>query len=253
MKTSELLSAIRSVLLPRRDREPYPMRSSAYYGNLAVMAVVLLGSVIIYAVGTSAEGVSAQIRAAGTYASPVSLYALGALIALVVVRRSRVVVAPGVRSACQVVTGVAVLLLVGAVGPYLLPSGPDGVTLPAMLLWALFSFPLSLVALGAAYAFAWAPAKGDPLPEERPRGHQAERGEKNGRAAGRGPASAAAPRPVPEPRPAKRRSPEKAAAAARRAAEAEADPGRAAAKAAYLRRTGSSSGRAAGRRSSKRR
>ena len=63
--------------------------------------------------------------------------------------------------ACRAVSVLFLLTAALAIVPYLLPEGPGGVTLPAILLWWLFSIPVLVVALGFVYALSWAGVKDD--------------------------------------------------------------------------------------------
>ena len=137
------------------------MKRSVYLVNLIVIAVVLVGSIILYAVGQGDSTASPQLQAAGAYSSVVSLYALGALIGIIFFYRSKLRVWRGVLIACRAVSVLFLLTAALAIVPYLLPEGPGGVTLPAILLWWLFSIPVLVVALGFVYALSWAGVKDD--------------------------------------------------------------------------------------------
>lgn len=132
------------------------MKRSVYVANLIVTVVVLVGSIILYAVGQGDSSASRQLQAAGAYSSVVSLYALGALIGIIFFYRSKLRVRRGALIACRAVSVLFLLTAVLAIVPYLLPNGPEGVTLPAILLWWLFSIPVLVVALGFVYALSWA-------------------------------------------------------------------------------------------------
>ena len=133
----------------------YPMASSTYYKNLAVLSVLLVGSVILYAVGQGYSDAPAQLRAAGSYAMPVSIYLFGALIGIIFVRRSSMTVPAAVQSGCRAASLLVVMTLSAALVPYLSPQPPQGMTLPAVL-------SIVDIALGLAYAVAWAPVTGSP-------------------------------------------------------------------------------------------
>lgn len=138
----------------------YPMRGSVYYANLAVISVLLLGSVILYAVGQGGTDVPTQVRAAGAYALPVSIYLLGALIGIIFVRRASVTVPSAAQVASRAASVVSLVTLLAAMVPYLMPEVPQGMTLPATLFWSVFGLPIVSFALGFVYAFAWAPITG---------------------------------------------------------------------------------------------
>ena len=138
----------------------YPMRGRVYYANLVALSVLLAGSVILYAVGQGGTDVPPQLQAAGSYALPVSIYLFGALVGIIFVRRASVTVPAGVQVACRALSVLALATLLLAAVPYLLPEQPEGVTLPAMLFWSAFGVPLVSLALGFAYALAWAPITG---------------------------------------------------------------------------------------------
>lgn len=140
----------------------YPMASSVYYRNLVVLSVLLVGSVVLYAVGQGSSDASVQLQAAGSYAMPVSIYLFAALIGMIVVRRSSMTVPAVVQSGCRAASLLAVMTLVAALVPYLAPEPPQGMTLPAVLFWSVLGLPIVDVALGLAYAVAWAPVTGSP-------------------------------------------------------------------------------------------
>ena len=140
----------------------YPMASSTYYKNLAVLSVLLVGSVILYAVGQGYSDAPAQLRAAGSYAMPVSIYLFGALIGIIFVRRSSMTVPAAVQSGCRAASLLVVMTLIAALVPYLSPQPPQGMTLPAVLFWSVLGLPIVDIALGLAYAVAWAPVTGSP-------------------------------------------------------------------------------------------
>lgn len=81
-----------------RKGVPYAMSARAYYPNLVVVSVLLLGSVILNSVAQGAD-VSVQLQAAGSYALPVTLYLFAALIGLIFVRRSGLTLPAAVPSA----------------------------------------------------------------------------------------------------------------------------------------------------------
>ena len=150
-------------MLPFSRRDvTYPMRGSVYYANLAAIAVLLVGSTILYAVGQGSADAPRALQAAGAYALPVSLYLFGALIGIIFVRRASVTVPAAVQIACRALSVLALATLLLALVPYLLPEPPEGVTLPAALFWSVLGIPLVAVALGFAYALAWAPITGSP-------------------------------------------------------------------------------------------
>ena len=134
----------------------YPMRGSVYYANLVAISVLLVGSVILYAVGQGGTDVPTQVRAAGAYALPVSIYLLGALIGIIFVRRASVTVPSAAQVASRAASVVSLVTLLAAMVPYLMPEVPQGMTLP----WSVFGLPIVSFALGFVYAFAWAPITG---------------------------------------------------------------------------------------------
>ena len=140
----------------------YPMRGSVYYANLVANSVLLVGSVILYAVGQGAADAPRALRAAGAYALPVSLYLFGALIGIIFVRRASVTVPAAAQLACRALSVLALATLLVALVPYLLPDSPQGMTLPATLFWSVLGIPVVSLALGFAYALAWAPITGSP-------------------------------------------------------------------------------------------
>ncbi len=140
----------------------YPMRGSVYYANLVAISVLLVGSVILYAVGQGAADAPRALRAAGAYALPVSLYLFGALIGIIFVRRASVTLPAAAQLACRALSVLALATLLVALVPYLLPDSPQGMTLPATLFWSVLGIPVVSLALGFAYALAWAPITGSP-------------------------------------------------------------------------------------------
>ena len=158
----------------------YPMASSTYYKNVAVLSVLLVGSVVLYAVGQGSSDAPAQLQAAGSYAMPVSIYLFAALIGMIFVRRSSMTVPAAVQSGCRAASLLVVITLIAALVPYLSPEPPQGMTLPAVLFWSVLGLPIVDIALGFAYAVAWAPVTGSPADlaareaEERRRTREAE-------------------------------------------------------------------------------
>ncbi len=158
----------------------YPMASSVYYRNLVVLSVLLVGSVVLYAVGQGSSDASVQLQAAGSYAMPVSIYLFAALIGIIFVRRSSMTVPAAVQSGCRAASLLVVMTLIAALVPYLSPEPPQGMTLPAVLFWSVLGLPIVDIALGFAYAVAWAPVTGSPADlaareaEERRRTREAE-------------------------------------------------------------------------------
>ena len=158
----------------------YPMASSTYYKNLAVLSVLLVASVILYAVGQGSSDAPAQLQAAGSYAMPASIYLFAALIGIIFVRRSSMTVPAAVQSGCRAASLLVVMTLIAALVPYLSPEPPQGMTLPAVLFWSVLGLPIVDIALGFAYAVAWAPVTGSPADlaareaEERRRTREAE-------------------------------------------------------------------------------
>ena len=100
------------------------------------------------------------VHAAGSYALPVSIYFFGALIGMIFVRRASVTVPSAVQAACRALSVIALVTLLVAAVPYLLPEPPQGMTLPAVLFWSVLGIPLVSLVLGFAYALAWAPITG---------------------------------------------------------------------------------------------
>ena len=143
-----------------RQGVTYPMSGKVYYANLAAVAVLLLGSFFLYAVGQGSADAPAALRAAGSYALPVSIYFFGALIGMIFVRRASVTVPSAVQAACRALSVLALATLLVAAVPYLLPEPPQGMTLPAVLFWSSLGIPLVALVLGFAYALAWAPITG---------------------------------------------------------------------------------------------
>ena len=158
----------------------YPMAGSTYYKNLAVLSVLLVASVILYAVGQGSSDAPAQLQAAGSYAMPASIYLFAALIGIIFVRRSSMTVPAAVQSGCRAASLLVVMTLSAALVPYLSPEPPQGMTLPAVLFWSVLGLPIVDIALGFAYAVAWAPVTGSPADlaareaEERRRTREAE-------------------------------------------------------------------------------
>lgn len=158
----------------------YPMAGSTYYKNLAVLSVLLVASVILYAVGQGSSDAPAQLQAAGSYAMPASIYLFAALIGIIFVRRSSMTVPAAVQSGCRAASLLVVMTLIAALVPYLSPEPPQGMTLPAVLFWSVLGLPIVDIALGFAYAVAWAPVTGSPADlaareaEERRRTREAE-------------------------------------------------------------------------------
>ena len=140
----------------------YPMASSVYYKNLAVLSVLLVGSVVLYAVGQGSSDAPVQLQAGGSYAMPVSIYLFAALIGMIFVRRSSMTVPAAVQSGCRAASLLVVMTLIAALVPYLSPEPPQGMTLPAVLFWSVLGLPIVDIALGFAYAVAWAPVTGSP-------------------------------------------------------------------------------------------
>ncbi|WP_273395298.1 hypothetical protein [Thermophilibacter mediterraneus] len=138
----------------------YPMRGSVYYANLVAITLLLVGSVILYAVGQGDAGAPSQLRAAGSYALPVSIYLFGALVGIIFVRRASVTVPAAAQVACRAASVLALATLLVAMVPYLLPEQPQGVTAPAALFWGVLALPVVSLALGFVYALAWAPITG---------------------------------------------------------------------------------------------
>ena len=143
-----------------RQGVTYPMSGKVYYANLAVVAVLLVGAFILYAVGQGSADAPAQLRAAGAFALPVTIYLFGALIGVIFVRRSSMTLPGGAIVACRALSAVALVTLLVAAVPYLLPEPPQGMTLPATLFWSVLGTPLVALVLGFAYALAWAPVTG---------------------------------------------------------------------------------------------
>lgn len=158
----------------------YPMAGSTYYKNLAVLSVLLVASVILYAVGQGSSDAPAQLQAAGSYAMPASIYLFAALIGIIFVRRSSMTVPAAVQSGCRAASLLVAMTLIAALVPYLSPEPPQGMTLPAVLFWSVLGLPIVDIALGFAYAVAWAPVTGSPADlaareaEERRRTREAE-------------------------------------------------------------------------------
>lgn len=138
----------------------YPMRGSVYYPNLISISALLVGAFILYAVGQGSADVPAQLRAAGAFALPVTIYLSCALIGMIFVRRSSMTLPGGAIVACRALSAVALVTLLVAMVPYLLPEPPQGMTLPATLFWSVLGTPLVALVLGFAYALAWAPVTG---------------------------------------------------------------------------------------------
>ena len=142
-----------------RKGVPYAMSARAYYPNLVAVSVLLLGSVILNSVAQGAD-VSVQLQAAGSYALPVTLYLFAALIGLIFVRRSGLTLPAAAQAICRAASALVLVTLLVALVPYLLPSPPEGMTLPATLFWAVLGLPVVDLALGFVYALAWAPITG---------------------------------------------------------------------------------------------
>ena len=102
----------------------YPMRGSVYYPNLIAISALLVGAFILYAVGQGSADAPAQLRAAGAFALPVTIYLFGALIGMIFVRRSSMTLPGGAIVACRALSAVALVTLLVAAVPYLLPEPP---------------------------------------------------------------------------------------------------------------------------------
>ena len=79
---------------------------------------------------------------------------------MIFVRRSSMTLPGGAIVACRALSAVALVTLLVAMVPYLLPEPPQGMTLPATLFWSVLGVPLVALVLGFAYALAWAPVTG---------------------------------------------------------------------------------------------
>ena len=156
------------------------MKKSTFIGNFVVWVVVAVVAVAFLAwyhmtdfeVVSAAIGDSAPVQLGVVLASPLLLYAMGALIGLLLVWFKHIRMGRVTRTVCLVaaVLGLAFLLLAGV--PVLAPAAADTLMIPAVVVvYVTMVAPIMVMFFGFLYALGIAPvdpSKRGPLSKHLP-------------------------------------------------------------------------------------
>lgn len=140
------------------------MRKSTFIGNLVAWLVVGVACVafLVWYNTTDAEVVleateSVPVQVGMVLASPLLLFAIGALLGLLLVRLKRILLGRGARRACRVVAVLALALVLVAALPAVVPAAAESLLFAAVIVvYVTMAAPVLLIILGFVYGLGCA-------------------------------------------------------------------------------------------------